>query len=324
MSKLIIVSYLDIFRDSASKYRIYSFIDFYFNNELIELYGKNGVQYFVNGKLIREQKTTHYKSILKGIREIRNSEMLHVYNIRSIHAAIILIVAALVGCSTSCDVTEWHRKTGLLRNFDVYFRMKFINKLYGRIVIITPWLKRLYPRGIIIPPVFVNQYITIEYFAARKRLVYFGDSGGGEKDNIDYITSKWAELNLESLYIGPDSDNIENNFSHVYSWMPREKMYREILKSSDVLVIIRKQDLLNSSSFSTKFGEALSQGMRIICTAFPGLEIVQESIRRGQVLVIDNYTSNETIETFLSSDLREEYPNPLYAPNFKNELLICR
>ena len=96
MSKLIIVSYLDIFRDSASKYRIYSFIDFYFNNERIELYGKNGIQYFNNGRLIRQQKSSSLYSILTSIREIRNAQMLHVYNIRSIHSVIIFLIAAFL------------------------------------------------------------------------------------------------------------------------------------------------------------------------------------------------------------------------------------
>lgn len=191
------------------------------------------------------------------------------------------------------DCTEWHtlgRFTPkfLLIQFDMFFRMRFVQKKLDGMIVISHYLEnyyRKYTKTVVLPPLVDIHDAKWDRSAVKPhqgiRLVYFG-SPGTHKDLVGEVVASLAEVpsggslqivgitqeQFASYY--PCSANIavqlvsQGKLKFLGRLPHREAL--EVVKNSDYSIFYRKRDRTSMAGFPTKFTESISCGVPVITT----------------------------------------------------------
>lgn len=326
--KITYISYIDFKKNNASYSRVYNnciALDTISNN--ISFFGKNGHINFTNGQIINlDLKRYLFKSFI----DLISSKYVICYNLKSPHMIFFIIIGFLSRTKIISDITEWHSPDSRfsflkkIKILDVFIRMRVLNKLtYGNILI-TSGLIKYYRRSknIIIPPLSEKKNVTVNYSSKNTRLIYFGNSGGDSKDKVSQIFNLRNSLKTQIpiILIGNKVNRslLKNNDRQI-NWVDKSTL-DSLIKKSDILVLLRENNRLSETSFSTKLVESISNGLKVICSNFQGIDSHMNNYLSKQVFIINNANKkNKSYEDFIKQSLTLEYENIFYNKNYINE-----
>lgn len=196
-----------------------------------------------------------------------------------------------------------------------------LNVQAKNVLVISRYLEQYYKAQgchvLFVPPVFSLQpdrEITRHPDAAgaKLRLVYAGSLGGG-KDLLDPVLQALRRLNQETVrvsldLIGPSEKELAGALPGVsparigiraHGRLPHAQAVAQIAQA-DFGVLLRENEQYAKAGFSTKFAEAMSLGVPMICTKVGGADSVVTDGVDG-VLLADNSedTVRQTLERLL-------------------------
>lgn len=323
--KITYISYIDFKKSNASYSRVYNnciALGAICNN--ISFFGKNGLIKFTTGHSINLNLK---KYLFKSFIDVITSKYVVCYNLKSPHMIFLLVVGFLSRTKIISDITEWHSPDSRfllfkkIKIFDVFVRMRILNKLtYGNILISSGLIK-YYGRSknIIIPPLSEKKNVQVNYNCKNTRLIYFGNSGGDSKDKVSQIFNLRNSLKSQVpiILIGDKvNKSLLKNNDRQFNWVDKSTL-DSLIKKSDILILLRENNRLNETSFSTKLVESISNGLKVICSHFPGIDSHMNNYLSKQVFVIN--INNENYEEFINESIAFEYANIFYNKNYKNE-----
>lgn len=194
------------------------------------------------------------------------------------------------------DVTEWYLGQGnlikkLIKEIDVFYRMKILHFKLDGLIVISDFLEKYYSvkhNNVINIPPLVNLELPkwpkeiIKKRANEKiKIIYAGSPGLGNKDRIDWIIKNICDLvqieklNLELKIIGISQEqyftlfkktNEEIKINSCVVFLGRME-HSEVLKevnNADFQLFLRESNLSNNAGFPTKFAESISCGTPVI------------------------------------------------------------
>lgn len=262
-----------------------------------------------------------------------NVKVVICYNYQSVAFIQLLFFCRRKRIKLVADCTEWYGKEGkslfrnILKEFDTFFRMKFIHFWIDGIIVISKYLEKYYSKRqftILIPPLVDKQeekwknnnkdrLITSHRFS----LVYFG-SPGFSKDNLNLFVNALSklknEVDFELKIIGitkgkylemyPEASVIVNDPTLSIFFYGRIEHIRclDILASSDFSIFLREINRVTLAGFPTKLVESLSARIPVITNDNSN---IKDYIRSGKNGFIIGVNMVEDLKTILSMP-REE------------------
>ncbi|MBO2523015.1 MAG: hypothetical protein CW336_04035 [Bacteroidetes bacterium] len=236
-----------------------------------------------------------------------------------------------------CDVTEWYEKVNQIKHFEQIIRPRSVNrriihldpKLDG-IIAISPFLYKYYQQkgvNVVLVPPIIDSFLKPSIRKSNEgiRLVYAGSPG--EKDlllpliiavnkyNYTFgLTFKLLLIGVNDEYVSQlVGDKLELYGVEAYGKLPHEKCLK-IISDSDFGVLLRRPLRYAKAGFSTKFAEAMSLGVPMICNRVGGCDELIEDGKDG--FIIKDAEIN-TIYVFLCY-LRDLYKNDELIFSIKN------
>ena len=329
--KIAYVSYIDFGKNNASYNRVYN------NCLALENLGNN-ISFFGKKNLIifpsrRISKLDIINYFFISLRDIISCKYVVCYNLKSAHMIFILLVGFVSRTKIISDITEWHSPESRyflykqIKVFNVYVRMRILNRLTSGNILISSGLIKYYGRSknIIIPPLSDQKNVNVNYDCESTRLIYFGGSGGQVKDKIDEIFRLRSSLrrHVPIVIIGDKvNKSFLKNTDLQFEWVDNCTL-DSLIKKSDILVLLRDNNRLNETSFSTKLVESISRGLKVVCTHFPGMDSHMNTNLDKQVSVI----GKDDYQEFIDESIAFDYANIFYYKNYEDkfkELFIYR
>ena len=241
------------------------------------------------------KKMTSIKNITTVVEEIKNLDVIIVYNYPSIALIKLTKYCRKHNIKIAADCTEWY--SGKDYNFpmnvlsagDSFLRMRLAQKKLDGIIAISSYLRNYYNKCknvVFVPPLVDtddSKWNQEKYsFDMHKlNLVYAGNLGKSKEvflPIIDALNTSYNRQEIVLRIVGatkeqflkmcPDAKEkikgLEN--SVVFYGRVSHKESLKIVSSSDYLVFLREKNRVTMAGFSTKFVEALSCGTAVITT----------------------------------------------------------
>ena len=238
---------------------------------------------------------TSIKNITTVVEEIKNLDVIIVYNYPSIALIKLTKYCRKHNIKIAADCTEWY--SGKDYNFpmnvlsagDSFLRMRLAQKKLDGIIAISSYLRNYYNKCknvVFVPPLVDtddSKWNQEKYsFDMHKlNLVYAGNLGKSKEvflPIIDALNTSYNRQEIVLRIVGatkeqflkmcPDAKEkikgLEN--SVVFYGRVSHKESLKIVSSSDYLVFLREKNRVTMAGFSTKFVEALSCGTAVITT----------------------------------------------------------
>lgn len=232
--------------------------------------------------------------IIRQIKEL-DIDLIIAYNLSSLLLMRLIVVTKRVGKMVLSDVTEWYSAKGyifpfnLLKFFDVFLRMKVLNKKLDGLIVISEYLANYYKKNrvLILPPlVDINDSSWLNITSNFDDMIshdfpifsYVG-SIGKYKDNLLQIIKSFVTINQEFKLniIGVGLNDLKKISREYYSLCIKNKNinfydkvnYDSAIKhvfNSDFSLIIRDNNRMNNAGFPTKFVEAATCHTSVIAT----------------------------------------------------------
>ena len=194
------------------------------------------------------------------------------------------------------DTVDWFGKSSykfpinIIKNFDTFVRMHFLNKKTKNLITISSYLEEYYKKHVEnlvrIPGVYFSSenQKTIKYEPNNVRIISFVGSPGKkcEKEKIDWVIKAVCKSNKECIKIkfiiaGIDRITLQKNRPDLFKLEHFDESidilgkisYEEcknLIMKSDFSIIIREDNLLSRAGFPTKLGEAYAFGTPVLAT----------------------------------------------------------
>jgi glycosyltransferase involved in cell wall biosynthesis len=225
------------------------------------------------------------------------------------------------------DITEWYQSKSLVKNADVFLRMKWSNKHLDGIIAISRYLLNYYSKNntLLLPPLVDKSEEKWKQKGAERsvdniKLAYVGSPGIG-KDRLDFIIKGLSKLNskrIELNIVGISEEQylqiyglkeIPTNIIVKFYGRIEHKSALKILMSSDFQVFFRDNIRVNNAGFPTKYVEATSAGIPVVTNRTSN---IAEFLKDGfNGFLIENPTQEEIYNVLLkvSSLNREDIQN---------------
>lgn len=187
------------------------------------------------------------------------------------------------------DTTEWYsiyqlaaNKHAIFTMLDFYFRILYVNKKIGNMIVISSYLKKYYQNKksnvIQIPILNINEdYELSDRTWNGPKICYCGSPA--KKDLLEPIVKAVQKTNengirLELHIVGVNKEDYCNNYPGNHSFDEYITFYGRvehsqalsILRECDFSMIIRRDERYARAGFPTKMVEALSNGVGVIAT----------------------------------------------------------
>lgn len=241
-----------------------------------------------------------------------------------LYAQSVTNLGKKLGYKVIIETTEWmevgKERTALynciIRQKD-YSRKKLDRKC-GNIIAISEYLENYYKAQgcnvIRIPPLFPNMNANRQIERSHKetneaklKLVFAGTLSS--KDFLEPVLHTLLRINKDSIQIvfdviGPEENDIKKRIQvddlgkygiYCHGRIAHEEVL-EIVRKADFSVLFRKNQRYAKAGVSTKFCEAMCEGVPSICTSVGGTDRFVQDGRNG-ILIGDN--EEETIENAL-------------------------
>lgn len=194
------------------------------------------------------------------------------------------------------DTVDWFSKSSypfpknLIKNFDTFIRMHFLNKKTDYLITISSFLEDYYKKHVDqlfrIPGIYYSSCSTkqIKYIPGNVKLISFvGDPGKKcQKEKIDWVIKAVCKINKKAKKIkfvvaGIDKETLRKNRPDLFLLENFDDSVEiigrishndcsELLIRSDFSVVIREDTLLSNAGFPTKIGEAYANGTPVLTT----------------------------------------------------------
>lgn len=229
------------------------------------------------------------------------------------------------------DCTEWYQASGniiqkIIKEADVYWRMKILHFELDGLIVISDYLENYYKtkvKNIInIPPLVdlsLPKWPDTWLNNSEKRkltIVYAGSPGMGNKDRIDWIINALRELKkntrkvIDFKVIGITKEQYYQIFPLEVSSDKSEDFIRffgridhlEVLKElniSDFQLFLRENNRVNNAGFPTKFGESISCGTPVLTNSTSNIS--KFLIERKNGLLLDIETEESLYSSIFSA-----------------------
>jgi len=285
-----------------------------------------------------------YSDSIKGI-------ILYDYN--SLKSIIINKYCIRRNIRTYVDLTEWYSSNQgnipyrVLKFIDINVRMKLFAPKCDGIITVSKYLYNYYSKlmdnVIKVPPLSNVNKVTISS-NTTKRIVYAGypfnlkthniDSKKF-KDRIDIIVDSTMNMIKKSIDVSLDIIGITaeeylskvpkhsevSNYSNIkFHGVLDKEAVDQIYSKSDYVVLIRNHDRISKAGYSTKFVDAISNGLNVITNDNFEMYEVIDSLDRGTIISVDSMedVANEIEKAVVSEeDIKiGEYVNPFFYMNY--------
>ncbi len=219
------------------------------------------------------------------------------------------------------DVSEWYGRSkrkfpsNLVKDLDTFLRMRYVNKLCGKIICSSTFLDDYYSKGrnsIILPtlvdgPGFYSDIHINQPDSDVKSYAYIGSPGkSAEKDRLDWIVDSFQVLQRKSpkfkliiagidkptyfeIYPGSEKKvvDLENRIDFLGK-VPRSKAI-ELSINSDFTIFCRQRNRVTSAGFPTKLAESFACFTPVVTT--PSSDIQDYMVNGKSGFVSDECTS---------------------------------
>ncbi|WP_372770464.1 glycosyltransferase [Lutibacter sp.] len=228
------------------------------------------------------------------------------------------------------DVTEWYQPEGnflfkIIKGFDSYLRMNYLQKKVNGIIAISEYLNSFYQtvNCIEIPPLVDKsstkwKQLPFEEKKIRK-LIYVGSPGNGQKDKLDSVIISLSKIKnnvkdfqltivgitkqdyLFSFGLNSIPSNVINNI--VFKGRKSHLESIELIKEADFSIFIRENNLINTAGFPTKFVESISCGTPVLTNSTSN---IKKFLKEGELGFLIDTTSNESMDKSLVLALNQD------------------
>ena len=208
------------------------------------------------------------------------------------------------------DVTEWYSYSNCntvgeyIAVHNVNHRIQHTDILIDGVIVISTYLKNYYSsRGvnsILIPPVFPPYELkksSIKSNHLPRRIIYAGFPSGGKDDLLALVETLFSfNVAYPGRFvldvIGPTLDYlkreygdiisraIDSNLMYVHGRLSRLEL-KKYERAADFMFLLRKNERYARAGFSTKFAEAVINGVIPICNEVGGCDSLIESGANG-------------------------------------------
>ena len=275
------------------------------------------------------KKMTSIKNITTVVEEIKNLDVIIVYNYPSIALIKLTKYCRKHNIKIAADCTEWY--SGKDYNFpmnvlsagDSFLRMRLAQKKLDGIICISSFLCNYYRKckNIVFVPPRVDKredkWISDTYAFDRNKLnlIYTGNLGKSKETFLPIIEAIDEAVNKERivfrvvgatkeefLQICPNAEERINNMkdSVVFYGRVSHTESLKVLSSSDYIIFLRDRNRVTMAGFSTKFVEALSCGTPVITTNTGDIMRYVNELDCGYI--VDN---EHPLGTLLNNDIVE-------------------
>jgi len=194
------------------------------------------------------------------------------------------------------DATEWYQvRTGnfvyrVIKTFDTYYRMRFVQKKLDGVIAISRFLFDYYNSSVntvLIPPTVdisdEKWNIDVSKDDSAVSFIYAG-SPSAQKERIDLIVESINNLNLNKHVRLNIVGITREQFINIYNWKKdiTDRVifwgridHNEVIKltkRSDWAIIIRDNNFVVNAGFPTKLVESISSGTPVIINRFSNVE----------------------------------------------------
>lgn len=275
------------------------------------------------------KKMTSIKNITTVVEEIKNLDVIIVYNYPSIALIKLTKYCRKHNIKIAADCTEWY--SGKDYNFpmnvlsagDSFLRMRLAQKKLDGIICISSFLCNYYRKCkniVFVPPLVdkrEDKWISDTYAFDRNKLnlIYTGNLGKSKETFLPIIEAIDESVNKERivfrvvgatkeefLQICPNAEERINNMkdSVVFYGRVSHTESLKVLSSSDYIIFLRDRNRVTMAGFSTKFVEALSCGTPVITTNTGDIMRYVNELDCGYI--VDN---EHPLGTLLNNDIVE-------------------
>lgn len=286
---------------------------------------------------------------LKWLKSIRteNVRAIITYHGGSLFLLRLALFCRLRGIKLIADCTEWYDPEGLvggrfgIAHLDNEFRMRFVNRLIGRLIVISHFLQDYYSarscQVVRVPPTIdlgdQKWQVTVEKNSrAVLSLVYAGVPG--KKDLLSSALYGIRHLKNEGISIvlnllGPSRadllscvegderllDDLEGAL--VFHGRVEQEMVPRIVAQSDFSILLRPVKRVSSAGFSTKLVESLAAGVPVIANCTGDINQYIKDGREGILL------AGTAVEDFLAGVRRALAMSELELNEMKHAAKKC-
>ncbi len=240
------------------------------------------------------KKWLSYLTQLKNISKIITDNKIDAviaYNFPSISFYRLLKFCRKIGIKVFADCTEWYVPQGslifrMIKGFDSFFRMKYVQPRTDGLIVISKYLKEYYLKKmnniVQIPPTVDLDESKWEQGAhnldERITLVYGGSPDGKQKDHLGKIIESLKEIQHpfylkifgitksqydEVWFDSPVDDLITKEKIEFFGRVTNTSIIQN-LKNAHFSIFIRDENLVTKAGFPTKFVESISSGTPVL------------------------------------------------------------
>ncbi len=279
------------------------------------------------------------ETTLKMIKRIAPQKII-AYNYPAISLFKILMYCRSNKIICYGDVSEWYKDESkkiiyrIIKNFDTFLRMKFVNKKLNGVIAISRYLfnyYRKFTKTVLIPPtvdIFDKKWLSENDNIDENSFVYAG-SPSAQKERLDYIINAFqniqdkqkAKLNVLGI--------TEEEFRKMYSYKGTissaiifwgrvdHQSVLDVIKHSKASIIIRTNNSVVKAGFPTKLVESISCKTPVIANRFSN---VSEYLSKNNSMLFDEKGRLETC-LIKACKMNKEVDNSLFDyRNYMSEL----
>lgn len=226
----------------------------------------------------------------------------------------LALLCRLRGIRLIADCTEWYAAEGLIggrfgiAHLDNEFRMRFVNRMIGRLVVISHYLREYYEwRGcevVRVPPTIdlsERKWPALESKSKNGpfRLIYAGVPG--KKDLLSAVLYGLRSLKREGKVVlldllGPSCEDLlacvdgdqalidDLGDALVFHGRVPQETVPSLLARADFSILLRPLKRLSAAGFSTKLVESLAAGLPVMANRTGDIDRYIEDGRQGILL----------------------------------------
>lgn len=310
-----------------------------------------GFQYYEYKYPVSYKEWYRWLTSIKYIKKIQiKPSIIIAYNYPSLSLYKLRLYTKKNNVKLVADCSEWYHSNNLIKKIDTYFRMKILHSKMDGLILISKFLYNYYSNfecnRLLLPPlVDLNDkkwqrdtIINLKEDNNMIKLVYAGNVGRGEKDDlkfiiesldkIRYVLQNHIKLNIYGitekeycLIYNINESELKNikEFTSFHGLVAHCAVIQAI-KQAHFTIFIRDNNIVNNAGFPTKFVESLSCATPVLTNHNSNISDFIIEGKNGYILdskTADNFCnslisifSNLTLEkiNFMKSFCKENNP----------------
>lgn len=289
-----------------------------YNDKVIDGFAYHYTRYYKN-RLVR--KAINFLNVIYGyqmlvrvkkIRETFNYDMIIYYGYSA--EARLISYCKKKNILFVIERVDWFERSDRKGFWEQYIYQYIVNNCYRNvdfkadaIIVISEYLKKYFSNHnipvLLMPPIFsLKEFDNDEIDRGGHcdsnniiRLIYCGNLSG-DKDTVAPVIKAIENINDKCVYFTLDivgvtqqdyerktGDKINNSAVKFYGRMPHKKAV-EVLKKSDITILLRQRKKYAKAGFSTKFAESMLCGIPVLCTSVGGADLCIRDMTNGFLL----------------------------------------